>query len=66
MIPQSIFEVVRLYGGMIGVSDLAPHDLRRTFAKLYILRNTGVTSIFWTRNTPSSTSALRISTESKA
>jgi integrase len=31
---QSIFEVVRLYGGRIGVPKLAPHDTRRTFARL--------------------------------
>jgi len=34
MTTQSIFEVVKLYGAKIGVPDLAPHDLRRTFAKL--------------------------------
>jgi integrase len=34
MTAQSIFEVVRLYGAKIGVPELAPHDLRRTFAKL--------------------------------
>lgn len=34
MTAQSIFEVVKLYGAKIGVPDLAPHDLRRTFAKL--------------------------------
>ncbi|MGD0093383.1 MAG: site-specific integrase [Planctomycetota bacterium] len=34
MTTQSIFEVVKLYGAKIGAPDLAPHDLRRTFAKL--------------------------------
>jgi site-specific recombinase XerD len=34
MTPQSIFEAIRHYGAMIGVPNLAPHDLRRTFAKL--------------------------------
>jgi integrase len=34
MTAQSIFEAVRLYGAMIGLPELAPHDLRRTFAKL--------------------------------
>ena len=34
MTAQAIFELVRLYGEQIGVPALAPHDLRRTFAKL--------------------------------
>jgi integrase len=34
MTARSIFEVVRMYGSRIGVPNLAPHDLRRTFAKL--------------------------------
>jgi len=34
MTPRGIFEVVQRYGSEIGVSKLAPHDLRRTFAKL--------------------------------
>jgi integrase len=34
MTTQAAWEVVRLYGERIGVSELAPHDLRRTFAKL--------------------------------
>jgi site-specific recombinase XerD len=34
MTPQSIFEVVQQYGDVIGAPGLAPHDLRRTFAKL--------------------------------
>jgi integrase len=33
MTPQAIFTVVSRYGASIGV-ELAPHDLRRTFAKL--------------------------------
>ena len=33
MTSQAIFDVVRHYAGLMGV-DLAPHDLRRTFAKL--------------------------------
>jgi len=33
MTAQSVFEVVERYGGRIGV-PIAPHDLRRTFAKL--------------------------------
>jgi site-specific recombinase XerD len=32
--PQSIMDIVRHYGEEIGVEQLAPHDLRRTFAKL--------------------------------
>ena len=31
---RSIFEVVQMCGSRIGVPNLAPHDLRRTFAKL--------------------------------
>lgn len=34
MTAQAVFESVRLYGDRVGVVDLAPHDLRRTFAKL--------------------------------
>jgi integrase len=34
MTARSIFEIVRSAGAKIGVSNLAPHDLRRTFAKL--------------------------------
>jgi integrase len=34
MTAQAIFEAVKLYGAMIGVPELAPHDLRRTFARL--------------------------------
>jgi integrase len=30
----SIFEITRRYGSQIGVPELAPHDLRRTFAQL--------------------------------
>src|SRR5437867_738624 len=33
MTPQAIFETVRHYAAEIGV-EIAPHDLRRTFAKL--------------------------------
>ena len=32
--PQSIMRVAKAYGKQIGQPDLAPHDLRRTFAKL--------------------------------
>ena len=32
--PHNIRQLVRLYGARIGVPELAPHDLRRTFAKL--------------------------------
>ena len=32
--PQSVMRVVKAYGAAIGQPDLAPHDLRRTFAKL--------------------------------
>ena len=31
---DAIYKMVRDYGAMIGHADLAPHDLRRTFAKL--------------------------------
>ncbi|MBL8215158.1 MAG: tyrosine-type recombinase/integrase [Bryobacterales bacterium] len=34
MTAQSIFETVKKYGTEIGLGDIAPHDLRRTFAKL--------------------------------
>lgn len=34
MTAQAIFEVVRFYGEKIGICALAPHDLRRTFARL--------------------------------
>jgi len=34
LLPQNIMEAVGKYGKRIGVPKLAPHDLRRTFAKL--------------------------------
>jgi integrase len=34
LLPQNIMEAVVKYGKLIGVPHLAPHDLRRTFAKL--------------------------------
>jgi len=34
LLPQNIMEAVLKYGRHIGVPHLAPHDLRRTFAKL--------------------------------
>ncbi|MEO8130877.1 MAG: site-specific integrase [Bryobacteraceae bacterium] len=34
MTAQSIFETVKQYTAGIGLPDIAPHDLRRTFAKL--------------------------------
>jgi site-specific recombinase XerD len=34
LLPQNIMEMVLKYGRRIGVAHLAPHDLRRTFAKL--------------------------------
>ena len=34
MTPQSIFNLVKKYGKAIGQADLAPHDLRRSHAKL--------------------------------
>jgi integrase len=34
LLPQNVMEAVAVYGAKIGVSKLAPHDLRRTFAKL--------------------------------
>jgi site-specific recombinase XerD len=34
MTPRGIFEAVQRFGAEIGVAKLAPHDLRRTFAKL--------------------------------
>jgi len=34
MTAQSIFETVKKYAAGIGLPDIAPHDLRRTFAKL--------------------------------
>ncbi len=32
--PQAIRDIVKIYGSLIGVPELAAHDLRRTFAKL--------------------------------
>jgi integrase len=32
--PRGIFQMVQRFGSVIGVPQLAPHDLRRTFAKL--------------------------------
>ena len=32
--PRSVFDVVQTFGDKIGAPSLAPHDLRRTFAKL--------------------------------
>jgi site-specific recombinase XerC len=34
LLPQNIMEAVSRYGTQIGVAKLAPHDLRRSFAKL--------------------------------
>ena len=34
MTAQSIFETVKKYAAQVGVHNIAPHDLRRTFAKL--------------------------------
>ena len=34
MSAQSIYEVVQAYGKELGAAALAPHDVRRTFAKL--------------------------------
>jgi site-specific recombinase XerD len=34
MTAQSIFETVKPYAEKIGLKSIAPHDLRRTFAKL--------------------------------
>lgn len=34
MTAQSIFETVKMYAAEIGLKKIAPHDLRRTFAKL--------------------------------
>ena len=34
MTPQAIRDVVNYYGNEIGISNLAAHDVRRTFAKL--------------------------------
>lgn len=34
LLPQNVMEAVVKYGRRIGVSPLAPHDLRRTFARL--------------------------------
>jgi len=34
MTAQSIFETVKKYAAEIGAGNIAPHDLRRTFAKL--------------------------------
>lgn len=34
MTAQAVFETVKKYAAEIGVRNIAPHDLRRTFAKL--------------------------------
>jgi integrase len=34
MTEQAIYNVVLHYAGTVGVGKIAPHDLRRTFAKL--------------------------------
>ena len=34
MTAQSIFETVKKYAAEIGLKEIAPHELRRTFAKL--------------------------------
>ena len=34
MTAQAIFDVVKSYAAQLGIAQLAPHDLRRTFAKL--------------------------------
>ena len=34
MTTRAVFEVVQIFGSKLGVPNLAPHDLRRTFAKL--------------------------------
>jgi len=33
MTGQAIFDVVKVYAKRIGVENIVPHDLRRTFAK---------------------------------
>lgn len=32
--PTAVFDIVRKYGSLIGIADLDPHDLRRTFGRL--------------------------------
>jgi integrase len=32
--PAAVRDIVRHYGSLIGIPDLNPHDLRRTYAKL--------------------------------
>jgi len=32
--PSAVRKIVRRYGALIGIPDLNPHDLRRTYAKL--------------------------------
>jgi integrase len=32
--PSAIRDIVQRYGAMVGIPDLAPHDLRRTLARL--------------------------------
>jgi integrase len=34
MAAQSVFDLVKIYGGQAGLDRIAPHDLRRTLAKL--------------------------------
>jgi integrase len=38
--PTAIFDIVRRYGSLIGIADLDPHDLRRTFGRL-VYQSTG-------------------------
>lgn len=45
MSPVAVFNVVRKRGGMIGRPELAPHDLRRTYAQIGFEENIPITQL---------------------
>jgi integrase len=45
MTPRAIFQMVQRFGEGIGAPRLAPHDLRRTFAKLAHKGRSGIEQI---------------------
>ena len=54
LLPQNIMEAVGKYGKRIGVPKLAPHDLRRTFAKLAHKGRAALEQIQLSLDTPAS------------
>ena len=45
LLPQNIMELVKRYSAKVGIPEIAPHDLRRTFAKLAHKGRSGVEQI---------------------